>query len=268
MKRKEELKIKYRIGVIKEELVKFRDSKGKELWGILSLPAKEKNIPLLIICHGFNQTKSQRKFVKLARFSAQNEIAAFRFDFSGHGDSTGELEKISIGKQVEELKAAYGVLIRNKRINKKRIAVLGHSLGALITVLFQTKYEKAKTLILLSPALQQRELTREWHTAEEIKLWEKQGYLDTPKGRIGIQYFKEAMEKDWSDIASRIKIPTLVIHGSEDDDVPIKYFREVMRKLGGKKKLEVVKGADHHFESYQAKNKFVALSLVWLKKYL
>jgi len=204
----------------------------------------------------------------LARSLAQNKIAVFRFDFSGHGDSTGELEEIGIEKQVEELKAAYGASIKNRRINKKRIAVLGHSLGALITVLFQAKDKKAKTLILLSPALQQRELTREWHTAEEIKLWKKQGYLDTPKGRIGIQYFKEAMRKDWSDVASQIKIPTLIIHGKEDDDVPMKYPREVMRKLGGKKKLEVVKGADHHFESYQAKNKFVALSLVWLKKYL
>ena len=253
---------------LKEETITFLNSDNEKLWGILNLPEKEENIPLVIICHGFNQTKSQRKFVKLSRALTERGIGVFRFDFSGHGDSEGELEKISIEKEVGELEAAYKKLLSNKRINKEKIAILGHSLGALIVILFQRKFKKAKTLILLSPALQQRELTKEWHTAEEIELWKKQGYLDTPKGRLGIKYLNEAIEKDWSEVASQIKIPTLVIQGSEDDDVPIKYPQEVIRKLGGKKKLKLVKGADHHFESYQAKNKFVALSLIWLKKYL
>lgn len=254
--------------MIKEEFVKFKNSKGKELWGILSLPAEGSDFPGLIICHGFNQTCSQRKFVELARVLAGNGIAVFRFDFTGQGNSEGALEEISITDEVEDLELAFGIFSLDNRLNKKRITIFGHSLGALIAVLFQKKYKKAKTLILLSPALHQKELMKEWHITEEIELWKKQRYLDTPKGRIGIQYFEEATEKGWSESASQIEIPTLIIYGKEDDDVPVKYTEDVFRKISGEKKLEIIENADHHFESFQAKNELITLSLAWLKKYL
>lgn len=253
---------------ISEKFITFPNQKGEKLWGILDLPETESKVPALIMCHGFSQTKSQRKFVKVSRALAQQGIASFRFDFSGHGDSEGDFETLSIKGQVEELKSAYHVLIQQAKIDKEKIAILGHSLGALIAVLFQAQYKKAKILILLSPALHQRELTKEWNGADVIDLWKKQGFLDTAKGRMGINYLNEIEGEDWSRFASQIEIPTLIIHGSADEDVPLKYAEDALEKLGGEKKLEVVQTADHHFESHEAKNKLVELSLDWLRKNL
>jgi pimeloyl-ACP methyl ester carboxylesterase len=63
-----------------------------------------------------------------------------RFDFSGCGDSEGKFEEMSVSKQVEELKAAYERLIKEKGINKNKIGIFAHSLGTVIASLFQQKY--------------------------------------------------------------------------------------------------------------------------------
>ena len=99
-------------------------------------------------------------------------------------------------------------------------------------------------------------------------MWRKKGYLDTPKGRIGIQYFRETQKSGWPELVLQIKVPTFLIHGEKDDDIPLKYSEELIEKLNSSKKLVIVKGADHHFESHQASKKLVQLSLNWLKKYL
>jgi pimeloyl-ACP methyl ester carboxylesterase len=255
------------IKIIKKPII-FSNPRKEKLWGILSFPQKRNRVPGLIICHGFAGSKSTRKFVKLSEALAKDGIATFRFDFSGHGDSEGDFEKLSIKHEVEDLKSAYQTFVHNKKVDKEKIGILGHSMGALIAVIFQARYQKAKTLILLSPGLHQKELMKEWHSSREIKLWQKQRYLDSSKGRIGVQYLNEAQEKDWSEISSRIEIPTLLIHGNKDDDVPIKYTKEILKKLGGPKKLTLVNGADHHFESWKARRSLIALTSEWLKNHL
>jgi len=251
--------------------ISFFNDKKEKLWGVLTLPKAldtSAKWPALIICHGFGQTKSQRKFVNLARALAKQGIASLGFDFSGHGQSEGSLEKLSIEKQAQELKAAYDKLLGDKRIDKNKIALLGHSLGALVVCLSQAKYQIAKALVLLSPALHQKELVKQWYSKEEIGLWKKQGYLDTPKGRLDLNYLNEAVSRDWSEVIKDIDPPTLIAHGEKDKDIPLKYSRDLFEKLKVKKKLDIIAAADHHFESKEARQKLIELCLNWLKQNL
>lgn len=249
---------------MEQKAIQFLNKKGEKLWGVLTVPSAKGKVPVVIMCPGFGQTKSQRKFVELGRALAKNDIASFRFDFSGQGDSQGDFAKLGIKNQVEDLIAAYETVIQNKKIDITRIVILGHSLGALIAVLFQAKYKKAKSLILLSPALHQKELVKEWYLPKQLVLWQKQGYLDTSKGRLGLRYLKEAFSRNWSEIISQVDVPVLFVHGKDDEDVPLKYTEDLFKKSGGKKKLAVVKGSDHHFEGFGAKKALNKLVLAWL----
>lgn len=251
---------------IEERALIFKNPRGEKLWGVLNLPIKKGKVPAVIIAHGFNGSKSERKFVKLARQLSKNGIAVLRFDFSGCGDSEGDFEKMSIHQEVEDLKAAYENLARQPSIDRKRIGVLGHSLGALIACLFQIKNSVAKTLVLIAPALDQENLFKIWYNSKEITKWRKKGYIDTPKCRIGLQYLNEA--KNYTSVASNLKIPTLIIHGKKDKDVPLKFSKRLLKLLGGKRKMVVVDDADHNFENYKALNALINHSRKWFNKTL
>jgi len=252
---------------MKEKLTIFKNEKGEELFGILTLPEGKGKFPAVIMVHGFAKTKSERKFVELARELAKNKIASLRFDFSGCGDSEGKFEEMRISKQVEELNIAFQQLIKEKRIDKERIGIFAHSLGTLVACLFQIKYQKAKTLILAAPALNQERLIKRWYKKSEIEKWKKQGYLDTEKFRIGIGYLEEAA--DYTQILPEIEIPTLILHGEKDEDIPEKIAKEAFSKIGTREKeMKIIRGTDHHFENYLGRRKLIALSIKWFKKYL
>lgn len=252
---------------MKEKLTIFKNEKGEKLFGILTLPEGKGKFPAVIMVHGFAKTKSERKFVELARELAKNKIASLRFDFSGCGDSEGKFEEMRISKQVEELNIAFQQLIKEKRIDKERIGIFAHSLGTLVACLFQIKYQKAKTLILAAPALNQERLIKRWYKKSEIEKWKKQGYLDTEKFRIGIGYLEEAA--DYTQILPEIEIPTLILHGEKDEDIPEKIAKEAFSKIGTREKeMKIIRGTDHHFENYLGRRKLIALSIKWFKKYL
>jgi len=255
------------IKTITEKPITFLNHKRERLFGILSLPRVNKKVPVVILVHGFSKTKSERKFVEMSRKLAQDGIAAFRFDFSGCGDSEGRFEKMTILKQVKELNSAFGVLIKEKRIDKKRVGIFAHSLGTVTSVLFQEKYKKAKTLVLAALALNQERLIKKWHNSSQIRKWKKQKYLDTPKFRTGIGYLNET--KNYTNLLSKVKIPTLVFHGGQDEDIPENLAKKDFQKIGSQnKKMIIIKKADHHFEDYFSKHQLIKNSSSWFSKYL
>jgi alpha-beta hydrolase superfamily lysophospholipase len=155
--------------------------------------------------------------------------------------------------------------MKEKRIDKERIGIFAHSLGTLVACLFQTKYQKAKTLILAAPALNQERLIKRWYKKLEIEKWKKRGYLDTEKFRIGIGYLEEAV--DYTQILPEIKIPTLILQGEKDEDIPEKIAKEAFSKIGAREKeMKIIKETDHHFENYFGRRKLIALSIKWFKK--
>jgi len=252
---------------MKEKLITFLNKDKEKLFSILTLPDRNKKVPAVILIHGFAKTKSERKFVELSRELTKNGIVSLRFDFSGCGDSEGKFEKMKISKQVEDLEAAYQRLTEEKRIDKDRIGIFSHSLGTVVACLFQLKYQKIKSLVLAALALDQERLIKNWYKKKEIEEWKRKGYLDTEKFRIGRGYLEEAI--DYTGILPKIKIPTLVLHGRKDEDIPEEIAKESFSKIGAKeKKMKIIGEADHHFESYLARQRLIESSLKWFKKYL
>ncbi len=223
-----------------------------------------------LIMHGWGKSKSHEPLAKLFRsLMEQGPMdTCFRFDFTGHGDSRATMEEASIMQFFADAEHAFDILVKRHRVNKEKVVLIGHSIGALIAVLLHLRLPRTGPLVLISPAIQQRELVKQWYSGEEIAQCEQQGWLDTPKGRIGWQYLKEAMGQDWLRRIPMVKVPTLVIHGSKDEDVPLRYAKDVVAKLGKRGELKVVQGAEHNFESFQAKQELIRLTTVWLKEHL
>jgi len=246
---------------MKEKFLFFKNKSDEKLAGILHLP-KKKRKEGIILCHGFGSSKSARKFTILARYLCQKGFAVFRFDFSGHGDSEGDFKEFSLKTLKKDLFCALEIF--KKEAQPEKISFLGHSLGALVVSLFEKEKHVAKALILAAPAIDQKNLSKIWYKKEEIEKWEKDGFIDTDKGRIGSKYLED-IKKDYTEILPEIFCPTLVLGGKRDDKVPESFSKRVYQKLSSKKKKFVLVDTDHHFENEEGKEVLKKEILEWLK---
>ena len=133
-------------GKIRELPVTF-DSHGLRLKGKVLFPDGANinyPIPGAVLCHGFGA--SHRAMESSARIMASQGIAAFIFDFRGHGSSEGALD----GKMADDIVAAWNTLRQFPEIDKKRMGLIGHSLGAMSAIMAAEKVESPRALIALS----------------------------------------------------------------------------------------------------------------------
>ena len=251
----------------KEISITFKNERGKELVGVLHLPEKGKP-PLVIICHGFQNSKTDRKFIKLARVLQKEGICVFRFDFEGCGDSEGDPKEITIKNEVADLNSAFKTVQNEFDLDLKRVAFVGASLGNVVTSLLLKQYKiSAKTLVFWSQAFNQRELLKNWYSKEDIREIMKKGVIYKGDKKIGKNYFLENKNKDYSSALSELKLPILIIHGKEDKDVPLKFSQQLKRKYKNIS-LIILPKADHKFDDFQSQEQLVRHTQKWLRKYL
>jgi len=58
---------------------------------------------IVVLCHGFIATKSDSLILDLASALTKKGISAFRFDFSGNGESEGQFEYGNYRKEADDL---------------------------------------------------------------------------------------------------------------------------------------------------------------------
>jgi len=251
----------------KEIPLTFKNKRGKNLIGILHLSEKE-NSPLVIISHGYQGTKTDRKLIRLSRALAKERISVFRFDFEGCGDSEGEASEISVKREVEDLGFVFREVLAKGNFDSKRLAFIGYSLGGVITSFFLRKFKiPAKTLIFLSPAFNQKELLKIWYSREDLKKLQKSGFLIKGEKVIGKDYYLENKNKDYSSLLAKLNLPILIIHGKEDKDVPLNFSERLIKKYKNIT-LEILPKANHKFDDFSSQKKLIKLTVDWLKKYL
>ncbi len=125
-----------------EERVVFSSGRGQKLVGFLHHPAAEPKAAV-ILCHGMESSKESEKLATLSRRLSERGILALRFDFAGLGESEGKFEEMTYSGEVEDLRAAYEVVVKYR---PKKIGVLGSSMGGTVALLFAAQEKNVAAL--------------------------------------------------------------------------------------------------------------------------
>ena len=152
-----------------KEKIFFENSIGTKLCGILSNPTKNKEKPVMVLCHGFATSKDGNTYTRLEAILNDNEISIFRFDLFGHGESNGTLEDITISKAVDDVQNAIRFL---KESGYKKIGLLGSSFGGMASLLAALKRDNLYVLALKSPVSDYPNLLA-LRDKEEIDTWKQ-----------------------------------------------------------------------------------------------
>lgn len=131
----------------------FDNGRGLRLLGFLHLPAGSNRGVGILYCHPFAEEKncSHTVTAQTSRSLARRGFPVLRFDFSGCGDSEGELENATLDGWLEDMKSAALQLKREARVD--RIAVWGLRLGAGLALLEAAQRNDVAFAVLWQPVV-------------------------------------------------------------------------------------------------------------------
>jgi len=197
---------------------------------------------MVVIGHGVTGNKDRPFLVELANNIASTGMNALRFSFAGNGESGGCFTEATITKGIEDLGSVL------EAVSEYSVTYIGHSMGGAVGVMRASRDMRIGKLISLAGMVHTEAFAeREFGTEEPDSgyMWGEDGY---PLSKI----YMDDMSKIKTVVktGSDIKVPWLLVHGSEDDVVPLSDSEDILGKAGSNVNLRVIDGADHVFSNH------------------
>ena len=198
----------------------------------------------VVLAHGYLSDKGSRTNQELAKLLNSAGISAVSFDVYGHGESEGDVERLTVSKAVSSMLAAFD--LAKSRFGK--IGLCGSSFTGSVTLIAASK-RNPEAIALKCPVFMPKELWDWRHGEKGIAEWKNKGYVETWGSRWHYEAYEDACGYDMRAVASSLKAPTLVVHGDKDVTVPLSQAENLVFSLGSEeKRLLEIKGADHFFK--------------------
>jgi putative phosphoribosyl transferase len=134
--------------------VSFKNSRGISLAGVLLVPPAAGPHPVVVFAHGWGSGKDSPRNRAAAEALRGAGIAAFLFDFTGHGESEGTPEQSTAAQQVDDLRAACEIVRTLDEVDANHIGVVGASSGAMAALSLATESPRVAALVLRSAAVE------------------------------------------------------------------------------------------------------------------
>lgn len=221
---------------------------GLTLIGRLERASEDKG-PVVILFHGmffdlgYTEDNLYNDIVKRL---LKKGLSVVRFDFNGHGKSSGTLENMDLFNELEDAMAILEY-VRNLDFVTD-IYVLGHSQGGVVGGMIAGIYpDIIKKLVLIAPAATLREDALNGiimsTTYDTNNIPDKIAVENTPF-TLGGKYFRIAKILPIYEVTKNYTGPMLAVHGINDNTVNVKAsykYKECMPLC----QLEVFENIDH-----------------------
>lgn len=197
---------------------------------------------VLVLCHGFRGSKEGGgRAVALAEKAAAMGFAVLRFDFTLQN---------SLSCQIREIEAIAEFC---RAVYKKQVIVLGRSMGGAAALAFAANDQEIAGLCLWATP---------WNLHETFRMALGPGYETLAAGKdfafsdeYGSLHLTPNFISDFANhdllkcVASLVGIPLLVVHGDQDDVVPVAQAKDMFSAARQPKDIVIIPGGDHQFLS-------------------
>ena len=211
-----------------------------------------KKCPLVIVIHGFTGHMEERHIIAVAETLNSIGFATLRVDMYGHGNSAGKFENHTLYKWLTN---AMTVIDYARRLDfVTDLYLCGHSQGGMTVMMAGAmKHDVIKGLIPLSPAWMIPEYARKGtllgrdfdpdHIPEMIH-----GFGEKSQS-LGGNYLRVAQTIHVEDAIDRFDGPVLIVHGDEDEAVPVEYGIKAAERYKDCK-LVIIPGDTHCYDHH------------------
>ena len=203
----------------------------------------------IVMAHGFTGDKSEwGYFDRIAESLNDAGYNVLAFDFAGSGESDDE--PLRVDNQVEDLGTAIDYML-SKGVD--RLGLYGHSQGGLVAL--RNYSNMIEAMVLTSPVTDSLADYADTRLTEEQREELKENGIYTKSREKGVRskyvVHEEVIEKkknlNQDELLQGVECPVRIIHGTEDDVVPIESSRKAAEKLQNGEIVEV-EGLDHGYD--------------------
>lgn len=210
----------------------------------------------MLIGHGVTGNKDRAHLVALADGLAAAGINALRFSFAGNGESEGEFSSCTITKEIGDLAAVIDAAAEEGGI----LYYAGHSMGGAVGVLTAIRDDRLRGLVSLAGMVDCKKFAETEFGAEESGfMWEEPDCPLTDSFMKDMESLGSIVEK-----GSEVRIPWLLVHGTEDDVVLPNDSNDIFALANEPKRLHLIGGADHSFNDPAHRDEMVATVVSWV----
>lgn len=205
--------------------------------------------PGVVFLTGFKSDMTGGKALALEKFCRERGQAFLRFDYTGHGQSSGIFEEGSIGQWTDDAVSALDRLTDGPQI------LVGSSMGGWIMLLTAlARPERIVGLVGIAAAPDfTRDLLWDAFTPDQKDQMNRDGYVDLPNCYDDAQPYRIAkplIDDGWDrlllDDEIPLKVPVRLIHGLLDEDVPWKTSLRIQEQLTSDDvEVQLVKNGGH-----------------------
>ena len=225
------------------------------LSGEVFLPEECNRIyPAVCLCHGIPAVPynpgEQGGYPELAARFCRVGFVALAFNFRGCGPSQGNIDMLD---WTHDLAAAIDFLAMLPEVDKNRICLLGSSGGAAVCVYAAAKDKRVYAVATLAcPA--RFDFMAGGQTADSlISRFRDIGIIKDadfpPSVEKWLEGFKTIAPIEYIDKIT--PKPLLLVHGDQDDVVPVAHAGKLFEKAGQPKDLAILPGAGHRLRQDQ-----------------
>ena len=208
----------------------------------------------IIFLPGFMSDIDGKKPQAFKKYAVKNKLGFLAIEYSGHGKSSGKFTKGNISEWTNDAKKSI-----EKIVKKNNFILIGSSMGAWIA-LNQFKYFKKQIRgfvgIGSAPEFLERLMWRQF--TKKIKKEIKQKGISIIKHEnskfkqkqreypVTYQLIQDGRKNKVLSKKINTKIYVTLVHGKNDEIVPVSFSRKVLSIfIGAKKKLIIIKKGDH-----------------------
>jgi pimeloyl-ACP methyl ester carboxylesterase len=224
--------------------------------------------PVVVFVHGFKGFKDWGHFGLLARFFAEQGFVFVKLNLSHNGvvvGGTGDLEDLEafgrnnfslelddLGQLLDALHTPGATPLPAASLDLRRLCLVGHSRGGALVLLKAAEDPRVAAVATWAAVA---DLHPRWPAAV-LAEWQRTGVLHVPNARTGQQlpmyyqiaedFYAHRARLDLPALMPGLRQPLLLIHGDQDETVPLAAVHQLNAGQPAAEVL-VVPGAGHMF---------------------
>ncbi|MDQ6990433.1 MAG: alpha/beta hydrolase [Mariprofundaceae bacterium] len=244
----------------------FSNAHGEQLSARLDMPDNPPHAYALLV-HCFTCNKSLRAAAYITKALIAQDVAVFRFDFTGLGDSEGDFSDTNFTSNVQDIISAAGFM---REQSYAPDILIGHSLGGTAVLKAAGLIESVKAVVTIASPSSPAHVAAQFSDAQ-ARILEHGSATVALAGRdfiIKQQFLDDLQKTSVLNDVENLNKPLLVLHAPRDKTVGVEHASIIFKAAQHPKSYISLDDSDHLLSQTADASYVGKIIAVWVSRYL